>query len=389
MLPSRRRLLALPPRTDAAAAAVLLAVVEMPGFDPYRHGSGFWWAMLGLPAVGALAWRRPYPVAVWAVSTAATVLMLALRAGVDSDALAPLILVPAPVLAVYTVADGAGRSAGRRSCAVTAVALAAGLLWVDSSHPEGAVATIALTVAAAALGESTRTRRESAAAERAERERRAGDRERARLARELHDILAHHIAVIAVHAGSARLRAEAGSTADPAALVTIEETSRAALSELRTVLGALHRSAGSVAPPAAAGPADRSPLPGLDRLDELLDRVRAAGPAVRLTVVGDRRSLPDSVDLAAYRVVQEAVTNVLKHTDAAHVDVAIRYNPEVLDVTVTDDGTAPAPTGGRDGHGLTGLHQRLALHGGRLSAGPLAPTGFRVAARLPLPGDGQ
>jgi signal transduction histidine kinase len=201
--------------------------------------------------------------------------------------------------------------------------------------------------------------------------------ERARIARELHDVIAHHVSVMVVQADGAgyALRSDATGTAE-AALQAISSTGRQALAEMRRLLGVL-RTAGDQA--------GLTPVPGLGELRELLDQARSAGLAVTYTLSGTPRELPEGAELAAYRVVQESLTNTRKHAGlAASAAVVLRYEPDGLTVEVTDDGLA-IPAGDTGGHGLAGMRERIQMYGGTVQAGPLPAGGFRVLARLPCP----
>ncbi|HEY6481131.1 MAG TPA: histidine kinase [Streptosporangiaceae bacterium] len=196
--------------------------------------------------------------------------------------------------------------------------------------------------------------------------------ERGRIARELHDIVAHHLSVIVLQAAGARA---SGRPAE-ATLEKIENSGRQALAETRRLLGVLHDSAEE----AALGP-----QPGIGELDALSASVRAAGLPVTLVIDGDPAALPAAVDLSVYRIVQEALTNVLRHAGPARADVLIGCAGEAVTIEVTDDGTLdparPVPPGG---HGLAGMRERAAIFGGELHAGPRPGGGFAVRARLPL-----
>jgi len=234
-------------------------------------------------------------------------------------------------------------------------------------------------------GDRTRTRRaylaelqERAAQlerEREEHVRRATDEERSRIARELHDVIAHNVSVIAVQAGAARTTAAADPDRSRATLELIERTARSTLGELRALLGVLRKS-GEPAPL-------RQPQPTLAQLDELVAQSRDAGLHVELRVEGEARAVAAIADLCAYRVVQECLTNAMKHAPGANVNVLLRYGPRDLLVTVVDDGPGPAEAGPA-GHGLIGMRERLALVGGTLAVGPALGGGFRVEARLPI-----
>jgi len=200
--------------------------------------------------------------------------------------------------------------------------------------------------------------------------------ERARIARELHDVIAHHVSVMVVQADGASYALAADPKTAQTALAAISSTGRQALTEMRRLLGVL-RTAGDQAALA--------PVPGLGELRELLDQARAAGLAVTYTLTGAPRELPEGAELAAYRVVQESLTNTRKHGGlAASAAVTLRYEPDGLTVEVTDDGMA-TPAGDGGGHGLAGMRERIEMYGGTVQAGPLPRGGFRVLARLPCP----
>ena len=215
---------------------------------------------------------------------------------------------------------------------------------------------------------------------RAELARRAVTEERLRLARELHDVVAHSISMIAVQSGVGAHVADTQPEEAAKALGAIEATSRAALTELRRLLGVLRQD--------SEPQGDLAPVPGLADLNALLAEVAKAGLAVKLQVHGTRPPLPAGVDLSAYRIVQEALTNVVKHAGLARAQVVVGYRDHEVMVEVSDDGrgvTAPTDDGpARVGHGLIGMRERVAAFGGDLEAGPRPGGGFRVAARLPL-----
>jgi signal transduction histidine kinase len=200
--------------------------------------------------------------------------------------------------------------------------------------------------------------------------RRAVEAERARIASELHDVVTHNVSVMVVQAGAARRVLSSSPGEARQALLAVEASGRTAMTELRHLLGLL-----------APSDAVLVPQPDLGQVGALVERVRAAGLPVELTVTGVR-PLPPGVDLAAYRVVQEGLTNVLKHAGQARADVRIEYLPCELRITVSDDGRlVGAPAGG---HGLIGLRERIAVYRGELDAGPLPGGGWRLAARIPL-----
>jgi signal transduction histidine kinase len=196
--------------------------------------------------------------------------------------------------------------------------------------------------------------------------------ERARIARELHDIVAHHLSVVVLHAAGAR----ASGGADPATLAEIEHSGRQALTETRRLFGVLRD------PDEEVG---RAPQPGISELPALAGSLRAAGLEVSLSIDGDHAALPPAVNVSAYRIVQEALTNVLKHAGPARADVTVGCAGSAVTIEVTDDGPGnPAPPELTGGQGLAGMRERVAVFGGDLRAGPRPGGGFAVRARLPI-----
>nr|WP_255426921.1 sensor histidine kinase [Pseudonocardia sp. C8] len=262
---------------------------------------------------------------------------------------------------------------------VAAVVLAGWLLVAGRPVPWSATGpALAWLVALFAAGALWRVRRERIeqvrrAAEE-ERRRRAGE-ERLRIAQELHDVLGHHVSLINVQAGVALFLMDDDPEQARTALTEIKRASRDLLREMRSTLGVL-RGVDEQAP--------RLPTPGLDRLDALLDEVRAAGLPVDRRTDGAPRPLPTGVDLAAYRIVQESLTNTRRHSGAAAAVVTLRFGADELELTVDDDGSGPAD-GVAEGAGLTGMRERARSVGGTLEAGPGPERGFRVHARLPAP----
>ncbi len=200
--------------------------------------------------------------------------------------------------------------------------------------------------------------------------------ERARIARELHDLVAHNVSVMVVQAGAERHALPADQTSTREALTSIELAGRQALAEARRLLGMLRRNGDGE---------ELEPQPSLAHVDVLIEQVARAGLPVTLAVEGERTALPAGVDLCAYRIVQEGLTNALKHAGPAHAAVTLRYAPGALDVEVRDDGRgAASPNGDGAGHGLIGMRERVGLYGGRLAAGPGEDGGFEIHAHLPL-----
>ncbi|HEX2497492.1 MAG TPA: sensor histidine kinase [Actinomycetes bacterium] len=241
---------------------------------------------------------------------------------------------------------------------------------------------LVIVVAALILGDAQR-QRSQVVAERDETRRamadtlrdRAAAQERNRIARELHDVVAHHLSMIAIQAETARLATPGMPAEGQEQLAGIGGTARDALTEMRRLLGVLRVDVDGVA--------ELSPQPGLDRIDELIEAARAAGTPVRLTLSGAPVPLPVGVDLSAYRIVQEALTNARQHAPGAGVEVEVAYTEDLLRLRIRDDG--PGSTQANpSGHGLHGMRERAALAGGTLAAGPAESGGFLVEATLPV-----
>jgi signal transduction histidine kinase len=417
-----RRAAARPPWSILLLSACVFAAGALPVI-PGRY----WWALAGAVMTLSLAWRQRYPLQTWAFVTTACTLLLLLPAPSEPAAgpaglhqvsqalpgqgrpgvlVLPLLLLVAPLVALYRLTAGASRRRGRTALVLSAVALGAGLsrdiIGPDLAAGErfaGAeiiLISLGALVVAWALGERARASREAVAAlagraaalssERAERERAAAADERARIAAELHDITAHHISVVALQAGAARMLAESGRPPDIELLRGVETASRQAMIEIRQALGVIRSSPG--------GPA---PQPGVAQLAGLAARMDLAGLAVRLE--GSAGELPGQVDLAAYRIVQEGLSNVLRHSAAGTARVAFRRQVGQLEVLVADDGPArergSGPCGARPGglaglaetggYGLAGLRERVQRLGGQLRADACPGGGFEVRATLPLP----
>jgi signal transduction histidine kinase len=246
------------------------------------------------------------------------------------------------------------------------------------------VAPLALVAAAVLVGESARKRSEAEAELGATQEAMAESlqeqtamEERARIARELHDIVAHHLSVIAVQSETARLTSPELSTDARGRFEAIAQTARDALSETRGLLGVLREDAG--------GEVDRAPQPGLDQLPELVDTARETGSNVRLIQQGKAVPLPAGIDLAAYRIAQEALTNARRHAPGADVDVEISYGEDALLVRIRDYGPGADGGGLQPGHGLVGMRDRATVAGGTFSAGAADGGGIVVEATLPIP----
>jgi signal transduction histidine kinase len=220
-------------------------------------------------------------------------------------------------------------------------------------------------------------------AEREERSQRAVAVERRRIARELHDVVAHNVSVMTIQAGAARRVVDQDPDQAEEALDVVQQAGREALTEMRRMLGIMR--------PGDAAP-ELAPQPSLSGVAELVERTRDAGLPVELAIEGDPVPLPTGIDLAAYRIVQEALTNTIKHAGRASAHVVVRYHPDELELEISDDGRGPALSGSAEaelpasGHGIVGMKERVALYGGRLETGRRRGGGFSVTARLPLTG---
>ena len=298
----------------------------------------------------------------------------------------PVALTPVVLLSIYTAAAVLPHRPAR---VLLAAAVVLGVLGATAGPGPTDVGMPALIVSAWLLGNYVGSRRrytaeledknrllEEARIELADR---AVTEERLRIARELHDVVAHTMSVVAVHAGTGRMVAVEDPAAARESLATIETTTRAALVEMRRMLEVLRGSNGEE-------PGTRVPAPGLADLDALVADVVRSGVTVQVRVEGERTDVPAGVDLAAYRIVQEALTNVIKHAGRVSATVAVRYSDDAVTVEVDDDGPAGHDSAGvpaGTGHGLVGMRERVAMYHGDLEVGH-GPTGFHVAARLPL-----
>ena len=356
--------------------------------------TGPWWlrALLPLLMGAPLVLRRRAPLVMWTTiwSVMALYYLLALDRPLD-PALGPAPRTPEPfTFVLFAAAYSLGAHASLRRSAAGLILAAPvvheisqhgglGLLFHGGSGMTLSFLQIAAFWLAGALVRGRRRAvsviaRNTAVQRQAEQ---AVAAERARIARELHDIIAHHLSVVVLHAAGAR----AAGGADPVTLEEIEHSGRQALIETRRALGVLRE---------PDEQADRAPQPGISELPALAGRLRAAGLEVSLSIGGDHTALPTAVDVSAYRIVQEALTNVLKHAGPARAEVTVSCADSALTIEVTDDGPgnpAPAAVKGAGevggGQGLAGMRERVAVFGGDLRAGPRPGGGFSVCARLP------
>ncbi|MGP3919232.1 sensor histidine kinase [Nonomuraea sp. 10N515B] len=332
-----------------------------------------------------LVWARRRPCAVLAVLLAE--LLLAVALAQPAERVWPL--VPVADLLVCFITATRSRRTGLAAAATTLIVQEA--VWHVALLTQGlrvfASGFLALSVllglgvvVAWTAGTALRQRREYGRALRAQAELQAVTADRLRIARELHDMVAHSIGVIAIQAGAGARVIDSRPEQARDALAAIEAASRQTLQGLRHMLGVLRE------PPAASEP-EPAPLSGLADLDRLAETTTAAGVRVDVRRQGKPRGLPPAMDRCAFRIVQESVTNVVRHADARHCQVVLDYAPDELRVDITDDGRGTATTAASpgSGYGIAGMRERAALLDGRLSAGPRPEGGFRVTATLPLP----
>jgi len=339
---------------------------DVPGWE---HAAITFVVMLGL------AWRRQYPLLAVSLALAGIIL------GGRPDT--PFVLFAAMVVASYTVGLV---TRGRRALCGLLIAVGppfAGLL-LEGSDPADLVAVAILYGGAWVVGSLLREQiqradamaDEAAAVQEADAERRAQAvaEERVRIARELHDVISHSISVISVQSQAVRLRLPPEQSRDIEDLKAIETTARRAMDELRRLFGVLR------------SPEDRPPLapqPGLDQLPRLVERTRSAGLPVDIDVQGEPLNLPPGLDLTAYRIIQESLTNAIKHAGPATAQVQLRYSASRLEIRIQDDGRGRRD-GAIEGHGLVGMEERVTMYGGTLTAGDMSGGGFVVTAAIPL-----
>ena len=385
---------ARPQLADALFAGLLTALLLPGPWLYHHHGDSSTASVTRAPDLLAvllillqgapLALRRKRPAAVLLICGTATLTYDLLGYGTGAGGVALLV-------ATYSVAAFVERPRAWPLFAFTIAVVTLDLFLAPGDVKADAVlGNYLIFVTAFLLGDNLRTRRayvaelearaERAEADREELTRRAVVQERARIAREMHDVVAHSVSVMVVQSGAAR------RTSDPdkahALAGQIETTGRQALTELRRLLGVL-RGAETSTPPSLA------PQPGLDQLETLLEHMRTAGLDCVLTLTGRRRALSPGVDLTAFRIIQEALTNCLKHAGPARALVSVDFGDRLLSLVVTDDGRGviPSPTPGdptSGGHGLIGMRERVAVFGGSLWAGPRRGGGYDVIAQLPL-----
>lgn len=361
-----------PHRSDVLLTSGVVVFTQLEVWLEHLHPLGVS-APLTLVQALSLLWRRSAPLA--SVLVLMGLLPVQVLAGVPLDEpVYPLLLT---MLGLYGVAAHASL---RRALVGLALPLLA--MWgaladevAKGKRSNGDVLFITvLTVAPWLVGRAMRG--QVGETRRAERERAtAVAGERARIARELHDVIAHSVSVMVVQAGAAEQMLSFDPSRVQEPLLAIQQTGRRALVEMTRLVGMLRQDGEELG---------LDPQPGLDDVDVLVENVRGAGLEIDYSIDGNPKPLSLGADLSGYRVVQEALTNTLKHAPAARAAVSLRYTDEALEIEVSDDGTDAADTSPAGGHGLAGLRERIAVFGGTFDAGPREGGGFTVRARLPL-----
>jgi len=387
----RRVTHATPLQRDRAFAVVLFVVAEL---EAIITGGDAPLPLLMLAAAGysvPFAWRRSHPLAAVCVVVASVVAEAALLTDTTQYFV--------PFLGVVLFAYGAGAYADGRNSYLALLVMVCGVFVVTSLSPSRIAGDYIFPTAFAAVswlsGRAirTRTRLTEELHEAALREEEAHERaaavaasdERRRIAREMHDVVAHSVSVMVVQAGGARRILERDPARAIAAAEQIERTGREALAEMRRLLGVLHAEDDEHAA--------RAPQPTMAAVGGLVERAREAGLPVELSETGVRRSLPSGLDLAAFRVVQEGLTNALKYSGHAETAVLVAWSDATLVIEIADRGPGPAARDrvaeGDGGHGLVGMRERVRLYGGELETGQREGGGFRIRAKLPLVADAQ
>jgi len=367
----------LPPRPDAALAGAFLVLTTLEAL----YGGGPRPLPVHLVVTGvamtALAWRRRFPVLV-------ALVVLAANFYVNPDGQFSTLL--ALVLVSYSIGAYADPPRDYLGLAVMGTSFATAMV-IEGLVPSDLGAVLVFVVGPWTVGRVLRQRSESAAAavsradllvrEREAQTHRAVAEERTRIARELHDIVSHSISVVTIQTQAVRRRLRPDQEREAADLAAVEATARQALAEMRRLFGVLR---------ADGETASLAPQPGLAELGRLVAGADSPDLAVRLAVHGEPYPLTPGIDLAAYRIAQEGLTNALRHSGASRVDIEVRYEPKHLEVAITDDGRG-LPDSGADaggGNGLVGIRERVALYAGTVTLGPANGRGTRLVARLPV-----
>jgi signal transduction histidine kinase len=371
---------------DAGLAALIFFPLSVGGLFEAHSGRSTQWVaatlLLAAAQAAPLYWRRQHPVIVLAMVASAVTAILLLGYQTPASVLAvvvavysvsvyapsrPRLLVAGLVALAVVIGVGGGLVSGRRDILPVLTPIAALSLagWVAGDYLRSRRRFVA----------ELEGRAQALARELEDARRLAAEEERLRIARELHDVVAHNVSVIAIQAGAARMAG--GNDRSGHTLHSIEGTARDTLAELNRLLGVLRKDRDGAA---------RAPQPGLEQVEGLLKPARLAGLKVELRVTGERRPLPAALDVTAYRIVQEAVTNVLRHAAASRLDVAVNYGPGTVTLTIADDGqgSSQETIATSTGHGLIGMQERVALFNGELQVASTPVGGFTVTARLPV-----
>jgi signal transduction histidine kinase len=371
---------------DAAVAvgACVAAELEL-ALSHAIQGPAWVNAVAAAGATLPIALRRRWPLAAAVTVAAVVTWQEALNGDLIENSITPLLSVPMVVYAVSAYCD--------RRRAFVGLAAVLALIWTtvlisDKTVTSDFLFTALLVFGPWLVGRIVATRSELAAelsdkADRLEREQEkqaqlAVAHERSRIARELHDVVAHNVSVMVVQAAAARRMIDHDASKAKEALASVEQTGRSALREMRRVVGMLGQADEELA---------LAPQPSVEELDWLIERAREAGLEVELTIEGEKKRLESGVDLSAFRIVQEALRNTLKHAGSATAHVTLRYGEHDVEVDVSDNGRGvrvPADNGAVTGHGLLGMRERVAMLGGEIEAGYRKDGGFGVHARLPL-----
>jgi signal transduction histidine kinase len=349
------------PRTTLWFALPAIAILVLPIFArrrfPFAGPAAYWLLAAGISFAD---WRLiPFAVSLFAVGMADAFLLGNLRAARQAG-IGLAVVVGGAAIVVYNIP-------GHSAAELVFIPLEFAISWVA-----GFALRESAEQAEAAVGRATQAESERDAATRL-----AVAEERARIARELHDIVAHAVSVMVLQVGAVRHKLPDALAEDRDALRGVERAGRTALAEMRSLLAAMRRDGDDV---------ELMPQPGLDGLDSLLEEISRAGLPVELHVDGEPLPLPRGIDLSAYRIVQEGLTNALKHARASNADVIVRYRPDELQLEVRDNGEGGSTSDGL-GHGLVGVRERVKIYGGQMKAGTANGGGFILSTRLPLGGD--
>ncbi len=339
-----------------SAVAVLVPTLLARRRYPFAGPAAYWLLAAGISFVDAQL--LPFMQSFFVIGMAAAFLLGNVRDPLQSLIGLPVVL-GCTVIVVYNIP-------GSTTSELVFVPLEFGISWLA-----GYALRERSAQAEAAEVRATQAEREREAAARI-----AVAEERTRIARELHDVVAHAVSVMVLQVGAVRHQLPPALKEDKDALGRVEQAGRTALAEMRRLLGAMRRDGDDL---------ELAPHPGVDRLDSLVEDVSRAGLPVRLHVDGDPFPLPRSIDLSAYRIVQEGLTNALKHAHASNASVTFHYTPEELQIEVRDDGEGRS-TGDGLGHGLVGIRERVKIYGGEMTAGAAPEGGFVLGARLPIEG---